>query len=679
MSQDTAYQEACQKGERFFVKSNFPLAKKEFEKAWQLQPNEELQEKIQLCTREVELQKRKETIKQARRLEKRGKFHEALQRFEQAAALDEEDWLVQKISALQDKLQLAKVESQIERAEASQDLEATLAAYDQALAVSDNPELIAKQGISLVRAGRYNQAIDLFTEHPPSSDAAHYHVGYAYAHTGQFVKALEHWNTIEDVQDTALWQHYVALLPFVYRELDAGGDSHGYAVAYHSVQKLIHSGHTSDVTNDEQYFKYKYIEALWQDGCYADLETLLVPLPQTLSLPLLGLYARVYYQLAEHDAQHLEMAITLWLTAIYNDDLLKSLSIYKVEKEGLDLHAVRETLLQDMEARLQRADRQSRLPARTLAYWQLEKRLIHELALLPLDHSSLDIFPCTPIFAEKFGLSEAISACLSAQRAVLGEQGETFFEVSAYYSKAGASLVLLEQGEEEQALALLSKSAPKGTIDEVAAYCRQRVLFRGAMRKVGRGEKQTKRWFLEALPLLRQYDRYRDELTEFAMSDLEEKAYAGLAEAMEALCKHITTPDFLKATAYVMSIQAVQLRNGGMSTSATEKLFKRALNVDPESELAKTNLQSLQKDICWEQVDKAIKQQNFNKAAILLEASGEPELIDLFFESIEVFYRQVQGWDRSGKLQVMREFYAACYRLDPDHDLTYKLGRELAI
>ena len=33
MSQDTAYQTAYQKGERFFARSNFPLAKKEFEKA----------------------------------------------------------------------------------------------------------------------------------------------------------------------------------------------------------------------------------------------------------------------------------------------------------------------------------------------------------------------------------------------------------------------------------------------------------------------------------------------------------------------------------------------------------------------------------------------------------------------------------------------------------------------
>ena len=55
MSTDIAYREARQKAERFFVRSNFPLAKKEFEKALQLQPSAELQEKIQLCSQEIDL------------------------------------------------------------------------------------------------------------------------------------------------------------------------------------------------------------------------------------------------------------------------------------------------------------------------------------------------------------------------------------------------------------------------------------------------------------------------------------------------------------------------------------------------------------------------------------------------------------------------------------------------
>ena len=228
MSQDTAYQEALQKAERFFARSNFPLAKKEFEKALRLQPSGELQEKLRTCSREIDLQKRKEIIKRGRSREKRGRYHEALQCYEQALAQGEEDWLVKKISLLKEKLLLSKVSSQIEQAEASGDIEATLAAYDQALQVSATPELVAKQATSLVRAGRYQEAIGGFTNHPPTGDTARYYFGYAYAKTGQYVKALEQWNAIEDVKDTQLWQHYEALLPFVCHELSTGADPHGY-------------------------------------------------------------------------------------------------------------------------------------------------------------------------------------------------------------------------------------------------------------------------------------------------------------------------------------------------------------------------------------------------------------------------------------------------------------------
>jgi tetratricopeptide (TPR) repeat protein len=675
MSQNTAYQDALQKAERFLARSNFPLAKKAFETAWQLQPSEELQEKIRICSQEIDLQKRKELIKRGRHREKRGRYREALQCFEQAVAQREEDWLVKKIRQLKDKLLLAEVTSQIKQAEASSDLEAALAAYDNALQVSATPELIAKQATSLVRAGRYQQAIDVFTNHPPTSDAARYYFGYACASTGQCVKALEQWNAIEDVKDATLWRHVETLLPFVRRELNTSADPHGYAIAYQSVQKLVHTGRSPQLIDYANDFKYKYIEALWNQARYTELVALLLPLPDKMSLPLLGLYARVYYKLASQDPQHLEMAITFWLTAIYNDSLLQSLSIYQIDKEGLDTHAVRDTLLRDLETCMHHYERQNRLPATTRTYWQLEKRLIHELATLPVDRSSLDIFPCTPGFAEKFGLSEAISTLLSVQSTTLSQQGETFIEVSAYYSKAGRSLVLMEQGEGEQALA----SLPKNARDDVSAYCRQRVLFRHGLRKALQGEKQTKRWFLEALPLLKSYSRYRDELAELALTDLEPNVYAGLAEAMEALSKHITTPNFLEATAHVMSVQAIQLRSTGVSTTTAEKLLNRALAIYPESHLAQTTLQEMQKTAYFEQINKAFKQQNLARAANIIDRSGDPELIDYFFETVDRWHQQVEQWDKQDRLGALREFYTACYRVDRHHPLTTEIGRDLAM
>lgn len=673
MSQKIAYQEAVQKAERFFARNNFSLAKKEFEKAWQLQPSDELQEKIQLCSEEISLLKRKDLIKRGSHREKRGKYREALQLFEQAAAQREEEWLLKKINTLKEKLLLAGVSSQIEQAEASDDLEATLAAYDQALQVRATPELIARQAISLVRAGRYQQAIDVFTDHPPTSDATRYYFGYACARVGQFIKALEQWNAIEDIKDTTLWQHVEALLPFAYHELVSSANPQGYAIAYQSVQKLFHAGHASQIMDYVNHLKYKYAEVLWNEANYTDLLPVLLPVPDQLSLPLLGLYARVYYKLAEQDPQHLEMAITLWLTAIYNDRLLRSLSIYKIDTEGLHTHAVRDTLLNDLETLIRHYERQKRLPASTRAYWQLEKRLIHELAMLPLHPGRLEIFPCTPVFAEKFGLAEAISTRLSAQSAALNKQGETFLEVRAYYSKAARSLVLMEQGEEEQALTVL----PKDVQDEVSAYCCQRVLFRYGLGKALRGEKQSKKWFLEALPLLKQYSRYRDELTEAALSDLEPEAYAGLAEAMEALSRHLTAPNFLEATAHVMSIQAIQLRSTGVSTTTAEKLLTRALAIYPESQLAQTTLQEIKKQAYYEQIDKAFKQQHLAKAVTIVQRSGDPELMDLFFETIERWHQQIASWNDRDKLEALRDFYTHCYQVDRYHPVTLEIGSAL--
>ena len=670
MSTDIAYREARHKAERFFARSNFPLAKKEFEKALQLQPSAELQEKIQLCSQEIDLQKRKDTIKRGRRLESRGQYRNALKCFEQAVALREEDWLVEKIGKLQEKLLPTEIPSQPEPTAALSDSEVAPDEDANPLSLSAIPEQTAEQAASLVRAGSDQQAIDLWFQHPPTRDAARYYFGYALARIGQFVKALEQWNAIEDVKDSQLWQHYETLLPLVCRELDTGGDAQGYAIAYQSVQKLVQGGGSPPLAD---YVQYKYIEALWNEARYAELVTLLPASPDPITLPLLGLYARVYYKLAEQDPQYLELAITCWLTAIYNDRLLQSLSIYEIENEGLDLHAVRDTLLRDLETLIHHYDSQAMLPASTRMYWQLEKRLIHELAMLPLEPSAFDIFPCTPAFADKFGLSEAISTWLSAQNTTPGETDETRFEVGAYYSQAGRSLMLIEQGEAEQALALL----PKNPSDGISAYCRQRVLFRYGLNTARQGLKQTKKYFLEALPLFKQYPRYSDELAELALTDLEPKVYAGLADAMEALSKHLATPKFLEATAYAMSMQAIHLRTLGVSTAKAGKLLDRALAICPESQLAKTTWQEMHRATHFDQINKAFKRQNLPRAVNVIHQSGDPELVDYFFETIESYHEQVQEWDRPSRLGALREFYTSCAQVDPHHPLTLELGSEL--
>ena len=120
MSDDMAYQQALKKGERFFARKNFLLAKKEFERALQFQASEELLEKIRICSREIALHERSQTIKKGRRFDKQGKSRQALACFEQAFAQREEDWLARKITALREKLSFKARRIAVEDTEVNQ-------------------------------------------------------------------------------------------------------------------------------------------------------------------------------------------------------------------------------------------------------------------------------------------------------------------------------------------------------------------------------------------------------------------------------------------------------------------------------------------------------------------------------------------------------------------------------
>ena len=68
-------EEVLARAEKMFARGNFPLAKKEFEKAQKKLKREDIAEKIRICRKEAETLKGRELIKQARKAEKKRKFH----------------------------------------------------------------------------------------------------------------------------------------------------------------------------------------------------------------------------------------------------------------------------------------------------------------------------------------------------------------------------------------------------------------------------------------------------------------------------------------------------------------------------------------------------------------------------------------------------------------------------
>ena len=670
VDKDTAYQQALHKGNRFFTRKNFLLAKREFEAALQIESDDELREKIRICAEEIARQARKEAAKRGRKLEKKGKLAEALNSYQQAAAQETETWLVNKIAELRKKLMLSQASTLVADAEESDDLETRLVAYDNALAINSTEELVQKKAECLVRLERFDDAIALYGRQRLSDDRARYSFGYAYAKTGRYVNALEQWEGIRH-KDHRLLAGIETLLPFVQREIETAGQ--GYGIPCEFLQAVSDSDKSSKFKEYERYFKFKYIEELWSRGQYPEMLILLSRHQEAMSPPLLALYAKLYFKLAESDVRYLESAISCWLTAVYNDQILESLYIKQLMGEGLDSRAIRDKLLQSLEALVESYARQGLLSDRRRAFWKMEAQIIRRLSKLSLSGCSLELFPCTPAFASQFLLTDQILQFLEERRKATAQETEDSIEVSAYFSEVGQSLMLMELGEEDKALALIPKN-PQG---ELEMYCRQRVLLGYGMRQAREGQKQLKKYFLEALPLLTRYPRYADEIIELVYAEEEIKSYVGLAEIMEFLSGHIHTPKFREATAHAMSIKALELLNSKVNPTVARRLLNKALAIYPDSHLAQNTLADVRSTMGLDELAKALKRQNLSKAVNVVNRERDPRLIDYFFETIGIWCQTVTTWDMEEKLSTLREFYASCRLVDSERPLTIEIGAEL--
>lgn len=670
MHQDTAFHQALQKGNRFFARKNFLLAKREFEAALRIASDEELREKVRLCTEGIARQERKEAVKRGRKLEKRGKHAEALQCFEKAAAQETEVWLESKMTELRKKLALTDASTLLANAERSDDLETRLAAYDKVLAINPTEKLVQNKAQCLVKLGRFDEAIALFDSHQPSGDLARFSFGYAYAKTGRYVNALEQWAGIrhKDPRSLILAER---LLPFVQRELEAA--SQGYAIPYEFLQTIPDSEKSPRLTEHERYFKFKYIEELWSRKDYEEILTLLLHHQEAMSLPLLALYAKLYFKLAEREIRYLEPAISFWLTAIYNDQILKSLYIKQLVGESLANQAIRESLLRSMAELVEGYARQGQLSKRLLALWKMESRIIQRLSKLSLDGCPLEQFPCTPAFASQFSIADQTLKFLEERRKVTGDDTEESIEANACFSEAGRSLMLLELGDEDKALSLI----PKSPQDELETYCRQRVLLGYGMKHVREDNRKLKKFFLEALPLLEKYPRYADEIIELVYAEQDVKSYAGLAEVMELLSERIHTPRFREATAHAMGIKAVKLITSNVNPLMAQRLLKKALDIYPDSHLAQSTLSDVRTKMGLDEMAKAFKRHNLSKVVKLVNHDRDPQHIDYFFDTMEQWFQTVMPWNDTQKLGELREFYESCCLVDRERPLTIEIGVEL--
>lgn len=672
MENNTLFEQAVRNGTRFLNRNNFLLAKKAFEAALLIQTTPELLEKVELCIREVARKERKEAIKRGRKLEQKGQWTDALLCFEKA--IGEEAWIATRILELQKKIELAAITKKVSMAEQGHDLEARITAYNQALAlhtIADDfaQEIRIKKIYCLLRLGRYAEVTVLYAAHPPVNDRCHYYAGLAYAKVGQYCTALAQWTKIK-TKEPLFVQQCLNLIPFVYRELRAVPAEQAHVSAYHNIHHLLGKMPTPDWQPYAKSLQRLAQAFLWQEEKFSELLDLLPPLSENLSISLLGVYARLYFKLAEQDASFLEKAIPLWLTAIHSESLLNSLYARQQSPE-MDVLELRDRLWQQLE---QLIAQKSDLPPAVSVFWQTEKRMIKSLAVLPrLEEGRPEIFPCTPEFAVLYQQSAKVLTFLQKHRGSLDDGKESFQELRAYFSPWGPSLIQMGQGKEATALATI----PATDRESLADYCRQRIHWHCGIANLLRGEKQARKHLMSALPLIRTYHSYTDELMRLAFADLDMVACVELAEVLELLYPQVKEKRFCEATAHVMGLKATYLLNKTQNNTAAMKILNKAMAIYPDSVMVKTVMEQVQRQMIFDQMANALRKNNLGRAVQILQDNPDPESKEYFFTTISQWSEDIVTWEAEEQHKALHNFYDHCLHLDPNHPVTQTMGQKI--
>ena len=673
-------EQALERGERFFQNRNFPLAKREFEAALRLGASEtqarETAGKLDQCARELAVLEGREAVKRGRKLEKKGRRREALAQFEKALATEHEAWLEDRVAALKAELSRAEASDLVAAVAEDEDPQVRIKAYDKALAAAPDPALMEEKANCLVELDRCDEAIVLYAVAPPSSDLSRYRHGYACAAVGRYVDALAAWQGIETAPD-GLVEQVEQLLPFACREAERMDGADPYGIIAGIAYGIDAKKKTARFKACEEHAACNHLRALWEQGRYEEMAPLLPPLDRSPNRPpdraVLALHAKVGFKLAERDPAHLESAIALWLTALYDDSLLDALAAHGVSAGDLDRYALRTRLVERLGALVKRHAKDGRLERQIEGIWRAEARVIRQLSALPVAGTPPPVYPCTPGFAIRHGHAEAVFAYLGGQPSPPPDVAVDLRELRAYFSSAGQAMMWMEAGDDERALAAI----PRGTEDDLVRYCRDRIALACGMAKARRGERQIKRHFLDAVALLEAEPKRVQEIVDLAYADEPSAFFEGLADAMEALCGPIDTPGFREATAHVMAIRAVGMLNRGSNPAVVEKLLVRALELFPASELAGTTLDAVDERRLGLDIEKAFKRQKPLRAAKLVLQSDDPGSRQYFFEIMELWYRNTLTWSPDSKRGGLVEIHESCRLVDPAHPLTRRIAGDL--
>ncbi|PXF58287.1 MAG: hypothetical protein C4B58_06955 [Deltaproteobacteria bacterium] len=660
------------KAEKFFNRENYPLAKREFEKANRIAVQDDITEKIKICVREIGQLKAKDLVKKARKYAKKSKLREALRCFEQAYGISGEDWIRERINQLKGDLSSSDSLKAARQAEASGEYEKAAGLY---AGTQKGKDTRFKMAHCLVRAGRYDDAVSAFKDLTLSDYSAMYDYGFALAKVGKYHQCLNIWGSIES-DDSAFLKQRASVRSLLASDLyDRFEHSEDFAGIYKEGISIVNSTGDGCIGDLVEYCKYAWIDQLWKEEQYETIRGLLLPFPTKMEADLLTLYAKTFFKLAEISGEHLSDLIMFWLTTVYHPEISWKFSARPEERDN-----VRRALIQKAEDLLKKyADVGDKSSKTALVCWNVEKKLVEDLQALVGDREDLSCLVCSPQFAVRFGKSRRIIQLIRDNRGFFTDL-EHYLLTGGYYSSAGPSLFHLENRQYDKALAGLPVSGSYDTAEsEFVGYCVERVQFACGLHCLEEGESLPGQYIETTVNLFNKTSKYEQELIDKAIDSHEPDKLRLYEDILNELHSMRPTKGIKDALSLVMSRRAIMMFNmRQMNSKVLNTTIRKALKLNPENEFASGLLGHVKVNVEIEKLNHALNRYKMGKACRIAAMSENEEVRDLFFEFMERNLEELDGhdMDSTGKAFFLRELYKWCADVDESHPILDKINNK---
>jgi hypothetical protein len=684
------------RAQKLFDSKNYLEAEKRFEKLSKKLHTAEIAEKLDICRQKNRVVKGEILLKKGHEAINANALQEAISFFKQAQELLDdpeiaEKGLAEKIRELEQKQEVSSIDEAAVKADKAGDYPKAAALYEDIWRKSGNQKFADKSGIRYVKAGCEDKALTVFRQTEPRDQAGFYYYGFALAKTGQYPEALIQWEKIDSKEKEFIKQkEWISELafPVIYQVLQKelvlqkepglqkepdirklrAQVSELKDIARKLGQKTLEKGYEPML----HYCSLILMEALWEQEDYYEVAELMEHLPFTDEPALIALQAKLYYHLSLNEKAYLQPMIKAWFTAILfaNPELEFS---DKEEQEG-----VYQKLNSAAEERIKKHfDTQA--SRRAAALFDIEKKLITDLkAISKADHSS-PIRILTPYYAAASGNSQIFLDIIKQNKAYFKDQ-EHYLETGGYYTRVWESLYELRGGEPDKAQALILKSTDKKLpTDEFIDYVVAIVQFECGQFCLERGEKKYLRYFtfahklFESAPSIEK--RFADRFVNYYGKHMAE-----YERVLKLIYEKRPSDPISKAYSTIMAEMSIKRYNDEkINDKQLAPILNKALEIDPDNDLAQQTLVATLIDIERFEITKAMCKNKMQKAASMVLESEYLEIEEHFFSDAEEIFDMIcqTSSDKEISILALTNLFNACKMVDASHILVDEIDEKL--